>query len=238
LRTDKQIHLQLDPLVEKLTTQHQDVMTRLSALDQWKADLERRYDGVKQFQNHQDQEQKKLADRFDQMASLDRLQDRRRVLATIRAEIQLANETKRVLPVSDIVDYKNALRFLPSSLADYWNTVAAVVNYQSLLNQLSHEAPDPAKVAQDCGFMADSTVIGPRTVVDCVIYLDTNVFIKITFKDSVVHYQGGPVGLGAVVFENCRFILDIPPNTHTPQVNLLNALLQSPDQKRVKVPAG
>jgi hypothetical protein len=211
-------------------------MTRLSALDQWKADLERRYDGVKQFQNHQDQE--KLADRFDQMASLDRLQDRRRVLATIRAEIQLANETKRVLPVSDIVDYKNALRFLPSSLADYWNTVAAVVNYQSLLNQLSHEAPDPAKVAQDCGFMADSTVIGPRTVVDCVIYLDTNVFIKITFKDSVVHYQGGPVGLGAVVFENCRFILDIPPNTHTPQVNLLNALLQSPDQKRVKVPAG
>jgi len=172
------------------------------------------------------------------MASLDRLQDPRRVLATIRAEIQLASEGSRVLPVSDIEDYKNTLRYLPSSLADYWSTVAAVVNYQSLLNQLSHEAPDPAKVARDCGFITNSTIIGPRVIPDCVAYLDSNIFVMVTFKDSVIHYHGGPVGLRNVTFDNCRFILEIPPNTRTPQVNFLDALLKSPDQKKVKVPAG
>jgi hypothetical protein len=238
----------LTPINSKLATLSDDV----SKLQGWKDGIGQRLGNVENqqsattkklslFQRSQyerDQKQKELTARYEQIESLERLQDPRRVLATIRAEIQMANESKRVLPVKDVNDYKNALRRLPASSGDYWGTVAAVVNYQSMLNQLSHEAPDPAVVAKPCISMSSSVLIGPHTVTDCVITLDSNVFKDITFKDSVVYYHGGDVALLNVLFDNCRFILDIPPNTRTPQVNLLNALLNSPDQKQVRVPAG
>jgi hypothetical protein len=35
--------------------------------------------------------------------------------------------------------------------------------------------------------------------------LDSIVWLNISFKDSVIHYDGGPLYLGNVTFENCRF---------------------------------
>jgi hypothetical protein len=71
---------------------------------------------------------------------------------------------------------------------------------------------------------------------DCVVSLDTNSFENITFQNSVVQYRGGPVHLFNVKFVNCRFVLDLSDQPVTPaQEKILRALLDSPDQKNVRV---
>lgn len=172
-----------------------------------------------------------------------RMQDPARILATIRAEIELAQARGKPLPVSDLNDYRNAVQALPASAHEYWTTVAAIINYQSLINQMSGEAPDPAKVSKPCGMLTNGGRIlnygnsfSGFKVSNCVVDLDTQVFNNVTFTDSVVRYHGGPVTLKSVRFVNCRFVLELetPPSTPA-QKNLLLALLESPDQKTVQI---
>jgi hypothetical protein len=184
--------------------------------------------------------QKKISDRLDQQASLAKLLDPSRVLATIRAEIQTAETSGKLLPASDLVDYKNAVLALPTSAYEYWTTAAAIINYQSKINQLSGEAPDPVKVSQTClGLTAGtggSNVFVSQMFSNCIVDLNTNdTFQNVIFRDSVIRYKGGPANLLNVTFVNCNFQLDLPPNTIPAKPNFLFALLDSPKQTSVKV---
>jgi hypothetical protein len=161
-------------------------------------------------------------------------------LATIRATVQTAEAKGTVLPSPQIAEYRREIRATPSSAAEYWTTVAAIVNYQSLVNQLSGQAPDPAKVAKRCGEFGqnayDNRFLGGRYP-DCVVYLDSNTFENVIFQDSVIHYRGGPVSLSGVTFINCRFLLELTAQPTTPvQKNLLLAMLDSSDQKTIQIP--
>jgi hypothetical protein len=216
----------LDKLGEKLD----DVRDRLGRIEQWKVDVEGRV-------RLQSRQQMQLNDDLAQQQAITRLYDPNRILATIRAEIQMANARNGTLPASQLADYRNALRALPSSTVDYWQTVAAVINYQSLLNQMSHEAPDPAKVARPC---IDENWIGNfianHTFRNCIVSLDTNSFYNVTFQDSVIQYRGGGVELSDVKFVNCTFKLELTTQPVKPaQEKLLLAILNSNDQKAVRI---
>jgi len=188
-----------------------------------------------------DSGQKKLGNRIAQQESLSKLQDPNRILATIRAEIQSAVAEKRELPSSELADYRNAIHALPPSAANYWVTAAAIINYQSLLNQLSGEAPDPATVSKPCGMLTSgngmmsfgNTFSG--SLQRCIVDLDNQTFRNVTFQDSIVRYHGGPVSLINVSFVNCRFVLAISGASPPARPELLFTILDSSDQKTVTV---
>jgi hypothetical protein len=180
-----------------------------------------------------------------------RLQDPNRIFATIRGEIETAEKERAVLPPSQLADYRNALQVLSAHKAKraspaapdaelrtqshYWLTVAAIINYQSFLNQLSGEAPDPTKVARPCFVGNLSSMVVSSSLANCIAYIDYNSFKDVRFENSVIIYKGGPVSLEDVEFVNCRFVLDLPPAVVPAKEDLLLALLDAPDQKAIQV---
>jgi hypothetical protein len=204
----------------------------LDDLSQQVAKLQGRFDQL-------DSEQKKASLRLDRQEALNRLEDPNRILATIQAEIQMAEEGKGTVSQLQLADYRAALFTLPPSAAQYWKTMAAVINYQSLVNQLSGEAPDPVRVSRPCGGLTGGigNVYGSFQYSNCVVDLDTQVFSNGTFRNCVIRYRGAATSLLNVKFINCRFVLDLTAQpSSTVGKNLLFALLNSPDQKTVQIP--
>lgn len=161
-------------------------------------------------------------------------------LISIRVAVQEAQTLGVVLPSSQLAKYKSTLRQTSPSSAEFFSSVAAVINYQSWLNQKDGLAPDPAKVSRPCMLTNEGSIrsygnaIIGMPVSNCVVDLDTQLFSDVTFKDAVVRYHGGPVQLSNVTFVNCRFILNLPPSA-IPAQNLVFALLNSPNQEIVKI---
>jgi len=222
----------LDTVIEKLN----GISERLSRLEGWKEGIESRVSKISK-------EQGELKQHVSGQQALAKLVNPNRVLATIRAELSAAGEQSASLPRSQVLEYKNAVKELPPSTNAYWATVAAIINYQSLLDQLSGEAPDPAKVSHPCAGLTTSkhsssygnTFTG-APIANCVVDLDRETFIDDTFVDCVVRYHNGPTMLRNVQFINCRFILDPPPTEPSPQqVQLLQALLDAQSQTRVRL---
>jgi hypothetical protein len=165
-------------------------------------------------------------------------------LQGIRAKIHGAETSNVSLSPSQLNDYKNTIRAIPLSSGDYWQTVAAIINYESLINQRNGGAPDPAKVSKPCfGLTSDEGHIGKNNSFiggnysNCIVDLDTQSFQSVTLQNCVIRYHGGPIALANVRFINCRFILEVAAQPATSaQEKLLLALLDSPDQKIVQVP--
>jgi len=182
----------------------------------------------------------KLETRADQQGSLAKLIDPNRILGTIRTELQVAQASGKLLPVSDLNDYRNAIQALPSSAREYWITAAAIINYQSLVNQMSGEAPDPSKVSRPCrgltnegGMHSFNNQFIGVPISNCVVDLDTQTFRNITFQNSVIRYNGGPTSLVNVTFMHCTFILNLKAQTKPANTNFLMALLESTNQETV-----
>lgn len=85
----------------------------------------------------------------DVVGQLKRIDEENR-LANIRTALQVATDTKKLVPPAEMVRYRNTISALPSSAKDYWTTVAAIINYQSLLNRMLNLAPDPSAVSRPC----------------------------------------------------------------------------------------
>jgi hypothetical protein len=158
----------------------------------------------------------------------------------------LTAATKGKIPVStkDVKVIALKLHQTSQTTPDFWTTLAAIVNYQSMLEQLSGEAPDPSKVSEPCpGFTRrDGIVISyGNTFIGgihstCLVDLDSNTFTNVTFKDSIIRYHGEPTTLHNVTFINCTFLLDLGSiKTKPEKPALLLALLESPDQRIVKI---
>jgi hypothetical protein len=183
-----------------------------------------------------------LKTKTEQQASLARLQDPNRTLTLVRAEIESAEKNGRQLPESTLVDYRNAVRELPVSANEYWTTLALIINYQSKLNQMSGEAPDPAKVSKPCMGLTNQgnihsfgNLYSNETFSNCIVDLDNETFRQVTFMNSVIRYSGGNATLAGVRFVNCRFILKLAANTKPAGSPLLMALLEAGDQTTIKI---
>jgi hypothetical protein len=175
-------------------------------------------------------------------ASLAKLQGPGRTLALIRAEIETAEMSGKLLAASDLADYRNVALELPPSANEYWTTLAAIINYQSKLNQMSGEAPDPLKISKVCGGLTNNENMRNlgnnymnERLTNCVIDLDNESFFRVTFINSVIRYSGGPVNLNDVRFLNCRFILSVDAKTKPVNSGLLLVLLDSSDQKDIRL---
>lgn len=242
------ISAKLDPAVSDINN-HTDklidpINISLSDLTRRVGDVEGQLQMLRSGHIKLEKEEKRLSDRVGQQEALNRLQAPRRILAVIRAEIQIAESRNTALSASKLADYRSAIHALPASTANYWVTVAAIINYQSLLNQKAGEAPDPSKISQPClgvtsgaSYESSGNVFIGVPIVDCIVDLDTEKFANVTFEDSVVRYHGGPVSLTNVRFVNCRFILDLPAGKGAPaHKDFLLALLDSPGQRDVRIP--
>ncbi|MGB8523651.1 MAG: hypothetical protein WCD43_11850 [Candidatus Acidiferrales bacterium] len=172
------------------------------------------------------------------------VQDPNKILGNIQADIQKATSPgNQPIPPTMLADYKKTVQALnPNSSSQYWKTVAAIINYQSKINQ-SSGAPDPLKVSHRCpgltqGTGGNNVFEGPGIPIsNCILDLDTthNVLSNLVIKDSVVRYHGGPVALRDVLFVNCTFILDVSSTNPPAQPAILLTILNSPDQKEVKI---
>jgi hypothetical protein len=222
-------------VLEKLDT----IISRLNRIEGWKEGIEGQVRILKQSQTDQQQEQQRLQNRLGQQEALNRLQDPKRILATIRAEVQMAESTGTTVPDSQLADYKNAVHSLPSTAFEYWVTVATIINYQSFLNQMNGVAPDPTKIVKPCSFGITGGH-GNRYInmlmQGCVVDLDTQDFENNTFTNCVIRYRGAPTKLVNVRFINCRFIFEIAAAGKAPAApKLLLSVLDSTDQISVKI---
>jgi hypothetical protein len=232
--TNALIDNKLNPAVEKING---NVDTKLGLLNGRLQDLSRDLARIQGRLGIYVSGQRKLKSRLDQQTSLAKLIDPNRILGTIRAEIQLAQDTKNTLSISDLNDYKNVVQALPASAREYWTTVAAIINYQSLLNQMSGSAPDPAAISHVCSGLTSGTggynVIEGGEIRNCILDLDSthNLLRNVVVSDSVVRYHGGQVAIQNVWFKNCRFILELSGSAQPPaHPEFLLALLDSNQQ--------
>jgi hypothetical protein len=196
---------------------------------------------VRQQLKDVDASQHDLKKKIEGQQSVVRLESPGRILALIRGEIRLAEANPpRNIPAATLVDYKNAVQYLPTSTNDYWQTAAAIINYESLLHQLAGSAPDPTKVAGPCIRVANQNVTFSDGIArQCVFDLDRAQarFENYVFQDSVIRIHGGSTSLHNVRFINCRFVLDLPvqgPPT-PPQQKVIMAILSAPDQKSITI---
>jgi hypothetical protein len=164
-------------------------------------------------------------------------------LTALKSSIETAQKTHEIISKPELADYKQTLKELPPSASGYWTTVAAIINYQSLINQMNNQAPDPAIVSQPCPGLTQGSggdnVFRSEILSGCVVDLDSthNALVDITFKNSVIRYHGGPLTLSNVRFENCRFVLDIPVTAPAnPERNrFLMTLFEAPHTTAVTV---
>ncbi len=155
-----------------------------------------------------------------------------KALTGIRASLKQAQDQNRILPDLTLIEYKKKVQTLPTSAADYWATAAAIINYQSYVNQIENKAPDPLQVAKPCLFLtqglgSNNVIEGPMQFSNCVVDLDgtQNLVQGAVFVNSVIQWHGGPVTIQPARFINCRFIIDITTKPANP--DLLQKLLAS-----------
>jgi hypothetical protein len=137
------------------------------------------------------------------------------------------------LPDLTLADYRKKVQTLPTSATDYWATVAAIINYQSYVNQMEDKAPDPLQVAKPCPFVTKGggshnlVQGGAVPFIGCVVDLDgtQNEVDGAVFENSVIRWHGGTVTIKSATFINCRFVIDI--KTEPARPDLLKRLLAS-----------
>jgi hypothetical protein len=184
-------------------------------------------------------EQQNLKSRVDQQIALAKMTDPKRVdqaVAVIRTEIEKARSTKQPIPIAD---YRAALRDLPDTATGYWKTVAAIINYQSFLDQKNGLAPDPKSVARPCVGLTAGTgghnSFENTTIQNCIVDLDTvhDLLQNVIIRNSVIRYRGGPISVQNAVLMNCYFDVDLTNPLNPSQAELLRAILDSPEQKTI-----
>jgi hypothetical protein len=156
-----------------------------------------------------------------------------KALTGIRVSLKRAQDRNKILPVPTLAEYRKKVETLPTSATDYWATVAAIINYQSYVNQMEDKAPDPQQVARPCPFVTKRSgqnhnlIQGPIQFDGCVVDLDgtENEVDGAVFKNSVIRWHGGPVTIRMATFINCRFVIDI--KTEPARPDLLKKLLAS-----------
>jgi hypothetical protein len=226
-----------------------DILTKLGAIDErlstmegWKEGLESRVKKIGEKQDVSIKQNEDLRARLNQQVALASLYDPGRVLATIRNEIAIAAGRAAMIPDAQMAAYKNAIRAVPPASAGYWETVYTVVNYESVVRQELGLAPDPAKTAKPCGpaTTGRSNIFARGRITDCVVSLDTQIFLNVIFLNCVIRYSAGDSFiLDNVRFVNCSFVFQPRPGPVNPRIQkLLLAILNSSNQQDLTVTTG
>jgi hypothetical protein len=236
------IHAQLDPAVASINSSIDKKLDPISRkLDEVASEVSDAEGQLKRL--HADVGQQKLEQqRRASLAALTTPDQEANTLAMIQAAILTAQKSQEVLPVSYLANVKQGIQAIPNSTRNYWPAVAAIINYQSYLNQKNGHAPNPLKVARPCtgltaGSGGNNLIQGHIVIPNCILDLDTthNVLQGLIFKDSVIRYHGGQLdGIRGVTFVNCNFIVDVSSARPPLHPEILLALLQT-DQQRVNL---
>lgn len=166
--------------------------------------------------------------------------DQSEALAGIRSNLAVAQKIGQQLPLAEV---RQQVQHSPKSGSDYWTTVAAIINYQSYLNQVQHGFPDPKKVAKDCMYatslpnIRNNVLSGTQHFNDCYVDLDTNgnLIADAVIRNSVVRYHGGNPSFQHAEFVNCVFEISIDTPLQPTRPDLMLALLDS-DQINFRLP--
>jgi hypothetical protein len=118
-------------------------------------------------------------------------------LPQLKKYIEIANTQRLSVPQEILTDVRQKLSDADPRTPEFWVTVAAVINYQSLLDQLNGNAPDPTKVSKACEGMTEGSgghnYFSGIRIGGCIVDLDTNdTFSNVVISDSVIRYSGGP----------------------------------------------
>jgi hypothetical protein len=243
---------QLKPLGDKLD----DIKSRVATLEGWRQGVESNVKTLKESQLKLQTNQNELSKRLQ--ADLNPKQPKQSLevhqpkeppmtvnpeppthvsedigSARIAEELSRAIEHSETLPKLTVARFYEQLRVEPQEGIEYWKAVAALINYQSGLNQKEGIAPDPALISRPCNLLKGA-LQDHVSFYQCVVDIDGANLTSALFQNSVVRYHGGDVFLSEVAFINCRFVIDLPKET-IPSPQLLTALLKSDDQKAVKL---
>jgi hypothetical protein len=175
-----------------------DFQTTIKPIADGITDLQTRVGRLEGRFQQLDSEQKKISTRLDQQESLARLIDPNRVLATIRAEIHMAENDKKTLATSTLADYKNALQTFPTT-SEYWPVAAQFISYRSRVNVGT----------------AFQTLSRPD-MPNCTDSLPTPMEYRMTSEEEwSTKEETNRVGIDSrrftpAIYENCRFVLDSP----------------------------
>ncbi len=248
--TDSRIDAKLTPAVKAINDgdgrRFDGVADQIGKLNDRMARVEQRLDDLHADLKKQSLEQEQVLHRLNQNEALARLRvDPSDTLDKIRRDLQVAEAKKEEIPYGKLVDYKAAVHGLPPSAADYWRTVAAIINYESFIEQTRGHAPNPATVSHPCPMTTASpsftnNLISGYVFMGCIVDLDTSTtaFDAVTFVNCVVRYHGGKVAIRNVQFKNCTFQLDISeeaPPVVPERDRILLAMLDAPTLRDVTV---
>jgi hypothetical protein len=239
---DKRVGDIFDSKLIPVTQKLDGIGSRLDKLEGWKEGIGSKVRILQEKQDEGIKQNEDLKTRLDQQIAINHLDNPARILAVIAREIELAQSgSPKVIPQMQIVDYKRAILGIPPATRGYWQTVQNLINYESSALQARGLVPDPAKVARRCfatsgnGQRSAYNVFDGVPVSNCIVDLDTQVFKRVIFTNSVIRSRGGSFILQNVAFINCRFVLDLPERQPNPnEQHFLLAIIAAPAQQNVK----
>jgi hypothetical protein len=176
-----------------------------------------------------------LQTKVEQQASLVRVYNPNQLLAVVRSEVGFASVNKKLVSEPRLIDLRNAVLAVPTETPGYWETAQMVVNYTSDVLITTGAVPDPAKVAHPCqgltsqgSMRAEHNTIAEYTISNCIVDLDTQGFLGVTFQNCLIRSRGGTFVLRNVTFLNCRFLLELPEGPRRQnEKNFLGTLLSA-----------
>lgn len=144
------------------------------------------------------------------------LEDR---LLFAQALLNAATKQRVLSNAEEVSRLGQTLRELGAKNPDYrqliWQTSTQLINYRSLLNSELYPAPPmPGATRRTIGIKADP---GARFRVLNSIFqgveqkLDGGTWEEVLFRNCLIKYDGGPVSLENVHFENCEFQIALTP---------------------------
>jgi|ERR1051326_1523370 hypothetical protein len=143
----------------------------------------------------------------------------------LRVATQVLNSAKAhklQIPTSGLEQTNAALLLLgenvPDTRSQAWSVAVQLADYRSFLNASMTTPSSPAGQTGECVKMSGPGLQATFTndiFEDCRQTLDHGVWKNTRFVNSVIFYNGGPVELDGVTFENCIFHIADVPNART-----------------------
>lgn len=182
---------------------------------------------VEQKLNDIDENQRKLLpgllQEFLKKSSAGKPQELRRQLLLAQGLLKTAAKQRILSDPQQLSRVGHMLRELEAKNATQkplvWETLTELINYRSALNARFYPAPQiPGAIARTIAIKAGPGVrftVSRSVLVNFEQALDGGVWKDVIFRNCLIKYDGGPVSLENVYFEDCRFQLAPSPNGET-----------------------
>jgi hypothetical protein len=164
-----------------------------------------------------------LSDRLRHLGSLPQQQFNQN-LAEAAETIQLAQAVDLKIDPALESSLRTKIAAAPKIEIAYWTAASAIINFSSSPEALEK----PHMVYGVCGGMFEGLrSLKGSMLQNCVQVLDGMSFESVTFSNSIIRYNGGPVELKNVAFVNCAFEVTLTREPPSIGQKLTDVLLAS-----------